>query len=236
MEERSVQYGNTTLWYRLVRSDRRTLGFVIHPDTRVELRAPWGADVKKVDELVLRRAAWIQRQQDYFKTFLPVTPPRDYVSGETHLYLGKQYRLKIHATTALESVKLSGGRIHVHAHHPKEARYVAGLLAGWYREKATARFEHAVEQAMPLFTKHRLQRPSVIIRRMSNRWGSKTPKGRIMLNPELIKAPGRCIDYVVVHELCHLVHPDHSAKYYALLERVMPDWKRWKARLEEVMA
>lgn len=236
MEERSVQYGNTTLWYRLVRSDRRTLGFVIHPDTRVELRAPWGADVKQVDELVLRRAAWIQRQQDYFKTFLPVTPPRDYVSGETHLYLGKQYRLKIHATTALECVKLSGGRIHVHAHHPKDPRYVSGLLAGWYRVKATVRFEQALDQALPLFSKYRLQRPSIIIRRMANRWGSKTPKGRIMLNPELIKAPGRCIDYVVVHELCHLVHPDHSAKYYALLERVMPDWKRWKARLEEVMA
>lgn len=236
MEERSVQYGNTTLWYRLVRSDRRTLGFVIHPDTRVELRAPWGADVKKVDELVLRRAAWIQRQQDYFKTFLPVTPPRDYVSGETHLYLGKQYRLKIHATTALECVKLSGGRIHVHAHHPKEARYVAGLLAGWYREKATLRFEQALDHALPLFSKYRLQRPSIIIRRMTNRWGSKTPKGRIMLNPELIKAPPRCIDYVMIHELCHMVHPDHSPKYYALLERVMPDRKRWKARLEEVMA
>jgi predicted metal-dependent hydrolase len=235
MEERSVQYGTTTLRYQLVRTERRTLGFVVHPDTRVEMRAPCHAQPEDVDALVLRKARWIVRQQEFFRSFLPATPPREYVSGETHRYLGKQYRLKIHATTALECVKLSGGRIHVHTHHPKDAHYVAGLLAGWYREKATARFEHAVEQAMPLFTKHRLQRPSVIIRRMSNRWGSKTPKGRIMLNPELIKAPGRCIDYVVIHELCHLVHPDHSTKYYALLERVMPDWKRWKKRLEEVM-
>lgn len=236
MEERSVQYGNTTIRYTLVRTDRRTLGFKVHPDTSVELRAPLIADVKDVDKLVLRRAAWIRRQQDHFRSFLPVTPPREYVSGETHRYLGKQYRLKVHATQKAEEVKLSGGRLHVHAHHAKDRDHIAGLLAGWYQPKAVARFEKAIDDAMPLFKKYKIDRPDMIVRRMSNRWGSFTPKRRIMLNPELIKAPGRCIEYVVIHELCHLVHPDHSAKFHALLERVMPDRKKWKAKLEEVMA
>ncbi|MBL0128323.1 MAG: M48 family metallopeptidase [Flavobacteriales bacterium] len=235
MEERSVPYGNSTVWYHLVRTDRRTLGFIIHPDTRVELRAPHSADVKKVDELVMRKAAWIRRQQDFFRAFLPLTPPREYVSGETHRYLGKQYRLKVSATKGKEEVKLLGGRLHVLTHHPKDALHVSGLLAGWYRSKATARFEKAADHALEVLKKHKLTRPSVIVRRMSMRWGSCTPKGRIMLNPELIKAPGRCIDYVVIHELCHLIHPDHSNSYYRLLDRVMPDWKRWKERLEHSM-
>lgn len=227
-----MQYGNTTVWYQLVRTDRRTLGFVVHPDTRVELRVPKHADVTKVDELVLKKAAWIRRQQDFFRAFLPLTPPREYVSGETHRYLGKQYRLKVHASKDDEQVKLIGGRLHVHTHHPKDALHVAGLLAGWYRAKATARFEQAVDHAMDVLRKQKLTRPPVIVRRMSMRWGSCTPKGRIMLNPDLIQAPGRCIEYVVIHELCHLVHPDHSAAFYKLLDRVMPDWKRWKGKLE----
>ncbi|MCB9185030.1 MAG: M48 family metallopeptidase [Flavobacteriales bacterium] len=219
-----------------MRTSRRTLGFVVHTDARVEMRAPIQATAEEVDRFVLRRAAWIVRQQDYFRSFLPLTPPREYVSGETHRYLGKQYRLKVHATVGREVVKLSDGRIHVHARHPRDAAHIAGLLAGWYRPRAIARFEQGMDIAMQLLKKHKLARPEIIVRRMSLRWGSCTPQGRIMLNPELIKAPGRCIDYVVIHELCHLVHPDHSTAYYNLLDRVMPDWKRWKERLEQQSA
>jgi predicted metal-dependent hydrolase len=70
------------------------------------------------------------------------------------------------------------------------------------------------------------------VQRLQKRWGSCTPKGTILLNPELVQAPGHCIDYVVIHELCHLVHPDHSSAFYKLLDRLMPEWKKWKERLE----
>lgn len=232
MEERSVQYGTTTVWYTLVRSDRRTLGIEVHPDARVELRAPLNAEVAKVDELVLRKARWIVRQQDFFRSFLPAAPAKEYVSGESHRYLGKQYRLKVHATQGDEEVKLLSGRIHIHTHHPKDAEHVRGLLSGWYRSHAVARFEQAVDKAMPLFKKHGITRPAVRVQHMRKRWGSCTPKGTILLNPELIQAPGTCIDYVVVHELCHLVHPDHGPSFYRLLDRTMPAWSKWKRRLE----
>jgi predicted metal-dependent hydrolase len=233
MEERSIRYGTTTVWYTLVRSDRRTLGFVIHPDARVELRAPQAATPEAVDALVLKKARWIVRQQDFFRAFLPAAPAKEYVSGETHRYLGKQYRLKVHPSTTLEEVKLHGGRIHIHTHHPKDAEHVRGLLAGWYRSHATTRFELAVVKAMPLFKKHGIAKPTVRVHRLRKRWGSCTPKGIILLNPDLVQAPGHCIDYVVVHELCHLVHPDHSTAFYNLLDRVMPEWKKWKERLEQ---
>ncbi len=234
MEERSVQYGTTTVWYTLVRSPRRTLGIEVHPDARVELRAPLDAPVSKVDELVLRKARWIVRQQDFFRNFLPCAPAKEYVSGETHRYLGKQYRLKVHTTTGKEEVKLLGGRIHIHTHHPKDAEHVRGLLSGWYRSHALVRFEQAVDKAMRLFKKHGIARPTVRVQHMRKRWGSCTPKGTILLNPELIRKPGPCIDYVAMHELCHLVHPDHGRAFYALLDRSLPDWKKWKERLEEL--
>ncbi len=233
MEERHVQYGNTTLWYRLLRSDRRTLGIAVHPDAQVVLHAPLNAPAAKVDAMVLRKARWIVRQQDFFRGFLPAAPAKEYVSGETHRYLGRQYRLKVHAATGREEVKLIGGRIHIHARHPKDADRVRGLLAAWYRTHAARRFGLAVDNAMPLFRKYKINRPRVCIQQLKKRWGSCTPGGMILLNPELMKAPGPCIDYVVVHELCHLVHADHSKHFYDLLGRLMPDWERWKKRLEE---
>jgi predicted metal-dependent hydrolase len=232
MEERSVQYGTTTVWYTMVRASRRTLGLMVRPDAHVEVRAPLNADVTKVDELVLRKARWIVRQQDFFRTFLPAAPAKEYVSGESHRYLGRQYRLKVHGTTGPEEVKLSGGRIHIHTHHPKDAEHVRLMLAAWYRSHAVARFQLAVDKALPLFTKHGITRPQLRVQRLQKRWGSCTPKGTILLNPELVQAPGHCIDYVVIHELCHLVHPDHSSAFYKLLDRLMPEWKKWKERLE----
>lgn len=233
MEERRVQYGNTTLWYSIVRTDRRTVGIEVHPDARLELRVPRQAPVAKLDALVLHRASWIVRQQEFFRGFLPVAPAKEYVSGESHSYLGKQYRLKVHPTKGREEVKLIGGRIHIHGRHPKDADRVRGLLAAWYRKHAERRFNTTVDEAMPLFRKYRIERPQVQVRTLKKRWGSCTHSGIILLNPELMKAPGICIHYVVVHELCHLIHPDHSKRFYDLLNRTLPDWGRWKKRLEE---
>ncbi len=232
MEERSVAYGNTVLCYTLVRTGRRTLGITVHPDARIELRAPMGLAAAKADGQVLRKARWIVRQQEFFSAFLPASPTKEYVSGETHRYLGRQYRLKVHATEGATAVKLLGARIHIHARHPKDADHVRSLLAAWYRGRAEVRFNEAVDDAMPLFRKHGILRPEVRLRQMAKRWGSCTPGGSILLNPELITKPVRCIHYVVVHEMCHLVHPDHSKAFYSLLDRIMPDWKKWKERLE----
>ncbi len=87
------------------------------------------------------------------------------------------------------------------------------VLAGLVPPHAIARFEQAVDKAMPLFKKHGIARPAIRVQHMRKRWGSCTPKGTIMLNPDLIRAPGPCIDYVVIHELCHLVHPDHGRAF-----------------------
>jgi predicted metal-dependent hydrolase len=76
----------------------------------------------------------------------------------------------------------------------------------------------------------------IYLQNMPTRWGSCTPNGKVILNPELIKAPKRCIEYVIIHELCHLVHHDHTQKFFALQKNMMPDWVKWKSRLEKLLA
>lgn len=235
MEEVEVQYGTSRIPFALSRSDRKTLAITVEPDATVKVAAPLQAELVKIKEKVFKRGRWIRKQQRFFESFLPVTPVRQYVSGETHLYLGKQYRLKIEVGK-IPSVKLSGGRINIQLREPENIDRVKQLLGAWYKRHAEKRFEKALNEALPLFRKHDLGVPVLAVKRMNKRWGSCTPGGKIVLNPEIIKAPTRCIDYVVIHELCHLVHHNHSTAFYALQDRIMPDWRRWKEKLEKVMS
>lgn len=235
MEEKVVQYGTTAIPFSLSRTDRRTLAITVEPDATVHVTAPHNAEWPKIEAKVLKRGRWIKKQQQFFESFLPATPVREYVSGETHLYLGRQYRLKIVAGDH-PSVKLKGGRLVVLLSDPANKDRVKQLLGAWYKQHAEKRFEKSLTEAMPLFRKHQFDHPEIAVKRMQKRWGSCQPDGRIVLNPEIIKAPARCIDYVVIHELCHLVHHNHSKGFYQLQDKMMPDWRRWKEKLEKVMS
>lgn len=105
-------------------------------------------------------------------------------------------------------------------------------MSEWYREKASVHFEETLKKIIPLFARYKIDLPELQVRQMSTRWGSCTPKGKVILNPELIKAPKGSIEYVIIHELCHLVHHNHTRAFYDLQETIMPDWKKWKERLE----
>lgn len=227
-----VQYGSWKLTFALHRSERRTLGIEVHPDLSVHVVAPLNAPLPVIEQRVLAKGKWLLKQFRHFEQFLPRTPPREYVPGESHGYLGRRYLLKVrHAEE--RTVKLKGGELLVTLPEPDDLELVRQLLAGWYLGHARRVFQERVNEALPLFRKHKLGTPPVRITRMAKRWGSCTPKGNILLNPDLITMPVRCIDYVVVHELCHLVHPHHDQAFHALQERMMPDWRRWKLRLEQ---
>ncbi len=106
----------------------------------------------------------------------------------------------------------------------------------WYREKAKITFSAIYENAWRNFPITGLSKPSVNIRKLKTRWGSLSKAGTLTLNIDLIKVPKDCIEYVIVHELCHLMHHDHSSAFYGLLERVMPEWERRKRKLEMSLA
>ncbi len=204
----------------------------MQPDCQVLVTAPEGTVLSRVQELVHKRARWIQKQQQYFQQFLPRTPDRKYVGGETHLYLGRQYRLKL-VKADRSFLKLSGGYLIVHHPDISLSRNVEEVLYCWYRTRAEQKFRERFEQWLSNFLQiHSIALPELRIRRMKSRWGSYALSGRITLNLELIKAPVDCIDYVIAHEICHVIYPHHGPKFYKLLESIMPDYLTKKMKLE----
>lgn len=228
-----LQYGTTSLAYELIYMERTTLSIEVHPDLEVKVLAPLASEKAAIEKKVLKKASWIIKQREYFAAFLPRTPEREYVSGETHLYLGKRYLLKVREADK-EEVKLKGGSINVYCKSvsSQKARH---LLTAWYSQHATRVFQKHFENALLAFKRFNLEKPELTYMRMSKRWGSCTKQGKIILNPELIKAPTRCIDYVIYHELCHLIEPNHNSSFYKLQEEMFPENTYWKSRLEEVM-
>lgn len=228
----AVDFGSRRIEFRLEYSDRRSLGITVTPEMAVLVKAPAGTPIQVVREKVYKRAPWIIRQQSFFLSFQPRTTERKYVSGETHLYLGRQYRLQVHIGKE-ETVKLKGGFIQVTASSGKRTPEV---MQRWYKEQAKAKFHAIASPLIQRFKSYHVEPSSIVLREMSTRWGSCTPKGKIILNPELIKAPKACIEYVIIHELCHLVHHDHTQKFLDLQTRGMKDWEKWKMKLERLMA
>jgi predicted metal-dependent hydrolase len=186
----------------------------------------------KVKEKLRKKAPWIIRQQSFFLSFHPKTPARKFIGGETHLYLGRQYRLNI-VKIKIESVKLKGKFIEVATTDKSRAKQ---LVSEWYLQNAKSKFQAIAQPLIDKFKKHNVQPSTIVLREMPTRWGSCTPKGKIILNPELIKAPKGCIEYVIIHELCHLVYRNHDTLFFDLQNIMMPDWKRWKDRLEYSLA
>ena len=228
-----INFGGAKIAFRLRRSSRRTLAITVQPDMSVMVTAPEKAMLETVLKKVRKRAGWIRQQQRFFSEFLPQTPPRRYLSGETHRYLGRQYRLKVVEATAAE-VKMRGRFICVYSPRKSDTSRVRKLVQDWYLAHAKERLARSFAESVALLGTRLPSPPRMMVRRMRKRWGSWTRRGGVWLNPELVTAPASCIDYVVTHELCHAVHCNHGKKFYELLRRVMPDWETRKARLEKL--
>lgn len=232
----SVVYGGNRIDFRVVRRRRQTLEIAVEPDASVVVAAPFDAPVEAIAEKVRKRAAWIRRQQRFFSQFMPRTPERRYVAGETHLYLGRQYRLKV-VLDGRPRVEVTRGFIIVHTRERDRPEVTRRLVERWYHRQARARFAERLEASLARFPDPEAFRPNgLIVRRIAKRWGSLSPAGRLLLNRRLIEAPVDTIDYVIAHELCHMAEPHHGPAFYRLLDRVMPDWAGRKVRLEERMA
>ncbi len=229
--EHSIFYGRRKIDYRLFSGNRKTMEISVHPDSSVIVKAPKNSDISLIENKLQKRARWILRQINYFRQFDPRTPARCYVNGESHLYLGKRYRLKLKKDSK-NFVKISRGFFYVHCADTKDPQTVKRLLNSWYLEKAKVQFKESMDRCWQKFFNHDSDKPDLAIKRMKKRWGSLSEKEIMTLNTELIKAPKECIDYVVTHELCHLKYHSHNAEFYRLLDSLIPDWEKIKHKLE----
>lgn len=233
--KQSVLFGQTEITYSVNYCDRKTLAIHVYPDGQVIVDAPIATSNQAIAEKVKKKAPWIFKQRLQFESYPPALPQRKYVSGETHRYLGRQYRLQINQGI-MEQVKLMHGRLIVETVNPDKTEKIKTLLQEWYRLRAKAvfseRYDYCVRQVAQIGIEHH---QGFQLRFMSKRWGSCTNQGNIILNSELIAAPKDCIDYVIVHELCHLKEHNHSQAFYKLLAGVMKDWELRRKRLNEMV-
>lgn len=229
----AIPYGESHFTVGIIpQADLKQVRLSIQPNGEIIAKVPPQAGKNELIFAISQQSQWIAQQQRYFSQ-MPKTAERHYISGESHRYLGRQYQLKVYETPDLPNqVKLFRGYLEIYIRQ-KTAENVKKCLHQWYRERAKQIFHERLSHLLPqaLWTN---TPPEICLRTMQKRWGSCSVKGRLWLNPLLVKAPKDCIDYVILHELCHLAEHNHSERFYRLMTAVMPDWKNVKERLEKV--
>jgi predicted metal-dependent hydrolase len=213
----------------VIRTDRRKTATVKVVEGKVSVVVPRSTTTDKVEALVIRKTRWIREKLLLHREHQP-PKPKEYVSGECFTYLGRNYRLKVESGPA-KSVKLKGGRlvVQVPPSVQKRNQYVQAALTEWYRTHALQKLREKVDRYSKMV---RVSPSSVGIKTFTGRWGSCSTKGNMEFNWKVIIAPNRIVDYVVVHELCHLHHHNHSPEFWKCVERVFPDYKESKEWLK----
>lgn len=245
-EQGVLAYGNDVIHYDVIRRSQhqenkptakaRKVLIKVHPDQRVVATVPFDATEKAIQEAMTRRARWIWQNIKDFAKQQEYVLPKQYISGETQFYLGKRFVLKVNIDNSQPSdVKLSRGKLNVTLRNTPEnqAKTVKSLLEKWYLNRAKAIFQERLHAMLPKATWVE-GIPSFRIMAMKKQWGSCSKQGQLMLNPHLVKASKECIDYVILHELCHIAEHNHSEKFWRLLIQVMPNWKEVKAKLDDM--
>lgn len=212
----------------IVRMQRRTVAIQIHPDKRIELKVPLLYNIDEVEPFLVKHHRWIFNRLDAPEK--KSREPKKFVDGEMHYFLGKQYPLRI-IISPENTVEFRDDTIIVYAKY-NVSDLIAVLLERWYYQQAHQVFQEISIPLMKQMKKYNVLPKSFTIKKMKTRWGSCSSKGSINLNLDLIKLPEGCIKAVILHELCHLVHMNHSKEFYALMTAEMPDWKVWDKQLK----
>ena len=241
----SISYGEHKIIFSLSFHHRKTLGIEVHPDQSVSVKSPLGKELEEIEKVVKKRASWILKQQRHFAQFPQEISQKKYISGESFRYLGKQYRLKVidsdlnqvsstqdQVKLIQDQVKLIQGRFRVEVKDLEDKVRIEKLLKAWYRKRSKPKFLQYLKEVAQKLAVYGIPCPPLEIKDMKTRWGSCTPDGLVLLNPDLIKAPPSCIEYVIYHELCHLKYHHHGVQFYDFLSLVLPDWKERKKNLD----
>lgn len=224
-ERSEVRFGGTRITYEVRRGKReKTVAIAVEADGTVVLRAPPDTPLEKLDGIVHRKARWIVERLKKTSDLPPPLTERQFVSGETFLYLGRQYRLKV--TRGSGAMRLERGHLVARVGHRRQVR---GELVKWYRARAAQRLPELVAEWAPVVG---VDVPEVLIREQRKRWGSCDEHGVLRFNWRIVQAPRRLVEYVVVHELVHLVHREHSREYWAKLGRAMSDYEKRRGELQ----
>lgn len=235
LEHRAVTFGQTTIQYAIERRPRRrTIAITVDAVAGVLLKAPVDLPAEQIDTVVYNKGAWIVQRMADIREVTATHHPRQYVSGESYFYLGRQYRLNVTHSSDIKHprAKLSGRYLEVQLPDTlpsiEHKRAIQTVIVQWYRKRAAARIpERVARYAAMLGVAH----PPTLIRDQQKRWGSCSRDGELRFNWRIIMAPMSLVDYVVAHEVCHRKERSHSSVFWKWLRLVMPDYEERKGRL-----
>ncbi|MCD8049902.1 MAG: M48 family metallopeptidase [Clostridia bacterium] len=230
---RKVIFNGKEITYQLERKPVKNLNLRIKKDGSIYVSANERVSSQMIDEFVVSKGVFILSSLERFRELMQYAPqPKQYVSGETFYILGRGLRLKV-SEGAKEKIHDDGVYIYLDVKDITDTERKKRLMTKFLDSRCKEVFGEIVEEIYPIFRKYNVTHPTLRIRDMNTRWGSCMPqKGIITLNKRLLEAPRSCVEYVVMHEFCHFIHPNHSKQFYSFLTMLMPDWKERKTLLD----
>lgn len=233
MMQASVAFGRTTIPYRIYRSaQRHTVSIFVDPVEGVYARVPKTLPPERVAELVKSKAKWIVGKTRKLAELTEQQPRREYIAGENFSYLGRHYRLRLLRSATKRRTVLRGGWLCVpagnHTDAAEQRHEVRQRLTAWYLRRAKT----VLSTRIRIWAKKMaIAPPRLFIGNQRKRWGSCNTRREVRLNWRILLAPMRLVDYVVTHELCHTLHPNHSALFWRHLGTIMPDYEARRTQL-----
>ena len=218
-------------------SKRKTVGIVVYSNKKIEVTAPLGTHFASIQKAINRKSEWIANQLEDFEKYQNMEKTKEYTAGSNIKILGRDYMIKVTQIPKFEEEKIvqEHRTIKVYVYHVKNKKRVHLFIEDWYRNEAMVYLAQKFEQCYEKIKKYNIPKPMYYLRYMKRRWGSCTEKGNILLNPEIFQLPSHCIDYIIMHELCHLKYKNHSSQFYYFLETVLPDWKERAQNLDSFL-
>jgi predicted metal-dependent hydrolase len=218
--------------YSVVFSRRRSIGISVSPDKGVVIRAPFRTSSETIKGIVLSKASWIKKHQRRFLKLDRSAAPINYSDGSTHLFIGNLFNLKIVKSGKI-FVKRIDDFIEIGHSDTADTESIKKIMYRWYKDEATLFFSIKLKEVLSRCESYNFKPTSLVVRTMKRRWGSCSVNGKITLSTELIKMTEPCIEYVIIHELCHLKHHNHGKEFYALMSEIEPDWKIFRRQLRD---
>lgn len=231
-EYHNIQLKNTTLTYLLERKPVKNINLRIKSDGSVCVSANNRVPVWRIEDFIIEKQNYIERAiREYSRKNTQELASKQYVNGETFGFLGKSLCLKVKEAET-ERVETDETYLYLYLKQTENFTKKERLVQQWFKEQTVQVFSEIIESIYPQFEKYGVPYPKITIRSMTSRWGSCQPvKARITLNAWLIATPKECIEYVVVHEFAHFIHPNHSKQFWAFVESMMPDYRERKTML-----
>lgn len=230
MEEKIFTYGRYEYTYCFIIQERKSISLTVQPSLRIIVKCPPTYTQERVDIFLKKKWKWLEKQLRYFRLFQKKNREKEYVSGESFLYLGRQYRLQITEGEKDQLTFQHGTLLLTRLGNIAEFARNKEVIESWYQERALKILKDRYKRVQKLFLYEDF--PELGLRKMEKRWGSFLGKKKILLNPELIKVSTECIDYVIAHELCHMKYKNHDRKFFDHLESKIPKWEDIKEKLE----